>query len=102
MDNKTNQGIKSLEKIKLFMNYSLEKTLSENVLEQEHIKTKSDLIYQDWEKEQRDSENAKKEFEKNAWKLGCKYPDKALLPPKNDAGVEGKNALIDGCYRFLG
>jgi hypothetical protein len=99
MNNKRNQGIQSLEKIKLFMNYSLEKTLSENILEQEHIKTKSDLMYQDWEKEEKDSENAKKEKEENDWKLGCKYPDKALLPPKNEAGVEGKDALIDGfCF----
>jgi len=81
------------------MNYSLEKTLSENILEQEHIKTKSDLMYQDWEKEERDSESAKEEAEKNNWKQGCKYPDKALLPPKNEAGVEGKDALIDGfCF----
>ena len=99
MNNKTKQGIQSLEKIKLFMNYSLEKTLSENILEQEHIKTKSDLMYQDWEKEERDSESAKEEAEKNNWKQGCKYPDKALLPPKNEAGVEGKDALIDGfCF----
>ena len=44
MNNKTKLGIQSLEKIKLFMNYSLEKTLSENILEQEHIKNKSDLL----------------------------------------------------------
>jgi len=99
MNNKRNQGIQSLEKIKLFMNYSLEKTLSENILEQEHIKTKSDLMYQDWEKEKRDEESAKEDAEKNNWRQVCKYPDKALLPPKNEAGVEGKDALIDGfCF----
>ena len=99
MNNKTNQGIQSLEKIKLFMNYSLEKTLSENILEQEHIKTKSDLMYQDWAPEIRDEERAKQKTEENTWKLGCKYPDKALLPAKNEAGVEGKDALIKGfCF----
>lgn len=96
MNNKTKLGIQSLEKIKLFMNYSLEKTLSENILEQEHIKTKSDLLYQDWAPEVKDEEMAKKAREENAWKLGCKYPDKALLPAKNEAGVEGKDALIKG------
>jgi hypothetical protein len=95
MNDKLDQGIKSLEKIKLFMNYSLNKTLSENITEQENIKTKSDLMYQEWEKEQR----AEKEKNKTAWKKRCRYPDKAMLPPKNKAGVEGKDALIDGfCY----
>lgn len=99
MSDKMNNGVKSLEKIKLFMNYSLNKTLSENILEQENIKTKSDLMYQDWEKKNKELESVKKEKEENEWKEKCKYPEKALLPPKNNAGVEGKEALIDGfCY----
>ena len=88
-----------MEKIKLFMNYSLNKTLSENILEQENIKTKSDLMYQEWEKEQSAEKEKEKEKNKTAWKERCRYPEKALLPPKNNAGVEGKDALIDGfCY----
>jgi hypothetical protein len=92
-------GVESLEKIKLFMNYSLNKTLSENIFEQENIKTKSDLMYQEWEKEQRAEKEKEKEKNETAWKERCRYPEKALLPPKNNAGVEGKDALIDGfCY----
>ena len=95
MSDKIKHGVKSLEKIKLFMNYSLNKTLSENILEQERIITKSDLSYQEWKKEQR----AEKEKNKTDWKERCRYPEKALLPQKNNAGVEGKEALIDGfCY----
>jgi hypothetical protein len=99
VSNKIKNGVKSLEKIKLFMNYSLNKTLSENILEQENIKTKSDLMYQEWEKEQSAEKEKEKEKNKTAWKERCRYPEKALLPPKNNAGVEGKDALIDGfCY----
>jgi hypothetical protein len=95
MNDKLDQGKKSLEKIKLFMNYSLKKTLSENILEQENFMTNSDLMLQDREKEL----SAEKEKNKTAWKKRCRYPDKAMLPPKNKAGVEGKDALIDGfCY----
>lgn len=99
MSNKIKNGVKSLEKIKLFMNYSLNKTLSENILEQENIKTKSDLMYQEWDKEQRAEKEQRAKKEQTAWKERCRYPEKALLPPKNNAGVEGKDALIDGfCY----
>lgn len=99
MNKKLNTGFESARKIRLFMNYCSEKTLSENLLEQENIKTKSDLMYQEYEKEQRNLQKLEDEKRTNAWKEFCKYPNKAMLPGKNSAGVEGKDALIEGfCF----
>ena len=103
MNNKTKQGIQSLEKIKLFMNYSLEKTLSENILEQEHIKTKSDLMYQDWEKEERDSESAKEEAEKNNCNLITTEKDHVRINEKFKSVLGFKEGIsVSNCTSLFG
>ena len=82
MDIKLKNGLESINRVKLLISYDSSKTLCENISEQEHIVTKSDILQTQWEKETDDQRKIDKVRSENAWKSNCKYPNMAMLPGK--------------------
>lgn len=95
-----------LEKILFLMRYDLSKTSKENVI----LKEQPDSRFLDSDTKQilaKGEEQIKKdeELEKsnqellNSCKYGCRYPENTICPSKNEAGMEGKDAMIAGyCF----
>jgi len=93
------EGLEQKNRVLLLMNYSLDKTLSEN----------KRFLSEQWgsmgggpdyiEKELRNAkiEKEAKEQEKIRYTQGCKYPEKVIKPPRTLAGREG---VLDCCCYY--
>jgi len=92
------EGMDSVLRVKLIMGYSSAKTLHENLL------TINEQTLQDYESnaERRDPEKEKRELEYQqsvSYPNYCPYKEYAVVPPKNELGAEGVEAIPEGwCY----
>ncbi len=90
--------INEINRAKLIMKYQTSKTFSENLL------TINEQTFQDYESnaERKDPEKEKKELEYQqsiSYPNYCPYKEYAVVPPKNELGAEGAEAIPEGwCY----
>jgi len=91
-------NINEINRAKLMMKYQTSKTFSENLL------TINEQTLQDYEgnAERRDPEKEKRELEYQqsiSYPNYCPYKEYAVVPPKNELGAEGGEAIPEGwCY----
>lgn len=101
-----NEKTLMLERLIYLMNYDLSKTSKENFIITEqpdsrftNPETKKILSKgeEEIDKEEEFKQSQEKLFE--SCKYFCRYPEKAICPPSNKAGMEGAEAMIQGyCY----
>jgi hypothetical protein len=91
-------NINEINRAKLMMKYQTSKTFSENLL------TINEQTLQDYEgnAERRDPEKEKRELKYQqsiSYPNYCPYKEYAVVPPKNELGAEGGEAIPEGwCY----
>jgi hypothetical protein len=96
------EGLEQKDRVLLLMNYSLDKTVSENkktLIEQLPTMSKSDELKGGvaYAEKYQENEDEKEEEERVRATYDCSYPDKAIVPPKTLAGNSG---ILECCCYY--